>query len=153
MHLSFLHDLFPFFSSIFYTISKGHFPFTVIIKHWYVWYNTSMSLSYTTRLTLLLPLPTPKLPLPTSFYWQVYSLLLWLCFFFALFTSLFYFLDPRYKWYRKYLPFSVLFYLAKCPPGPSMLLQMAKFHFFSLLSSIPYIHITSSLLIHLLMDR
>ena len=51
------------------------------------------------------------------------------------------------------LPLSDLFHLAQCLPSPSMLLQMAKLHSFLWLSSIPlYIHTTSSLSIHLLMD-
>ena len=47
---------------------------------------------------------------------------------------------------------SDLFHLAQCPPSPSMLLQIARFHFLWL-SSIPLnIYTTFSLSIHLLAD-
>ena len=51
-----------------------------------------------------------------------------------------------------YLSFSDLFHLAYLQ-GPSMLLQMAGFHYFLWLSSIPLcMYTTSSFFIHPLMD-
>ena len=51
-------------------------------------------------------IPTPVLPLPSfpsPLVPVVYNLYPWICFFFAIFTSLFYFLDSIYKWYTVFV--------------------------------------------------
>ena len=64
---------------------------------------------------------------------------LWVCFFYAIFTSLFYFLDSTYiTSYSICLFLTDLFRWASCPPSPSMLLQVVKFCSFLWLSSIPF---------------
>ena len=98
----------------------------------------------------LLPLSCPSgLPSPR---WLPLACSLYLCLFLFCYIHLFYFLIPRVI--TEYLSFSVFFISHTInPPGPSMLLQMARFHTFLWLSSIPlYIYSTSSLSIHLLMD-
>ena len=52
---------------------------------------------------------------------------LWVCFFFATFTSLLYFLDSTCKWCHRIFVFLRLTYFTKYPRSPSMLLQMANF--------------------------
>ena len=79
--------------------------------------------------------------------------------FLFLFTNLLIFFIPHISDTIQYLSFSDLFHLAQYPSGPSMMLQMAKFHSFLWMSSILVCvcvracvcaHTTSSLFIHLL---
>ena len=109
-------------------------------------YNTSLSQSFVP------PTPPPVYTLhPTPQTTHLFSIPVSLLLFCYITSCIFQI--PHVSDIMQYLSLSDLFHLAEYPLGPSMLLQMAEFHSFLWLSSIPlYISTMFSLSIHLLMD-
>ena len=136
-------------------IFKGYFPFTVTTKYWlhslcctvHPWACLTTSSLYLPLSHLDVVSPSSSL-VTTSEFWSheqfgLVNLLLF-CYissFIVLFRS-----HIQVVSYSICLFPSDLSHLAQCPPSPSMLLQVAEFHSFLLLSGIPlYICTTSSL--------
>ena len=119
--------------ALMHTIFKGYFPFIVITKYWlHSPYCTIHPWACATPNSLRLPFPhpyiiSPPFPLLTT---NLHSISMSLLLFYYIHCVVFFRFGTQVQNITQYLSLSDFIHLALCSPGPSVLLQMAKFHSF-----------------------